>query len=255
MSMKTIRQAAKAIGWLIAGPPAQRRRVRQELASRSANLFGDFPLSEDHKAWREDLAFLADYARLSPANPFSQDRKFTLREFVRHTNTLPGAMAECGCYVGVSAFFMAQAAPDAKLYLFDSFSGLSDIESQDRVQGGDVREWAAGDLVASQQELQRNLRGFENVVVLPGWIPARFPDVADETFRLVHIDVDLYQPTRDSLEFFYPRLSAGGVIVLDDYGFLTCPGARLAADEFAASRGNRVIHLPTGQGLLIKPGA
>jgi len=255
MTMKTLKKSAKAIGWLVFGPPAQRRRVCQELASRSANLFGDFPLSEDHKAWREDREFLADYARLSPGNPFSQDRKFTLREFVRPTHGLPGAMAGCGFFVGCSGFLRAQARPDAKLYLFDSFSGLSDVGSEDRVQGGDVREWVAGDLVASQQELQKNLRGFENVVVLPGWIPARFPDVADEVFRLVHIDVDLYQPTRDSLEFFYPRLANGGVIVLDDYGFLTCPGARLAADEFAAREGNRVVHLPTGQGLLIKPGA
>lgn len=245
-------KASRAIGWLLVGPPAQRRRVLQELASRSANLFGDFPLSEDHKLWREDRSFLADYARLSPANPYSQDRKFTLREFVRYTEGLPGAMAECGCYTGVSAFFMAQAAPETALYLFDSFSGLSSVGEKDRVGARNVREWSAGDLVASRLELQENLKDFAHVFVLEGWIPDRFAEVASLTFRIVHIDVDLYQPTRDSLEFFYPRLNEGGAIVLDDYGFLTCPGATQAADEFAADQGSRIVHLPTGQGLLIK---
>jgi hypothetical protein len=68
----------------------------------------------------------------------------------------------------------------------------------------------------------------------------------------VHIDVDLYQPTRDSLAFFYPRLVKGGVIVMDDYGFKTCPGATRAAEELATAQGVGILHLPTGQGVITK---
>ena len=84
-------------------------------------------------------------------------------------------------------------------------------------------------------------------------IPDRFPDVADREFRFVHIDVDLYEPTLDSLAFFYPRLVTGGILLCDDYGFTTCPGARRAFDEMVHEWGlGGVIELPTGQGFVVK---
>ena len=85
------------------------------------------------------------------------------------------------------------------------------------------------------------------VVFHEGWIPDRFGDVAETRFCFVHLDVDLFQPTRDSLGFFYPRMVDGGLIVCDDYGFETCPGARRAVDEFFADRPEPIgVHLPTG---------
>jgi O-methyltransferase len=242
----------RALQWLVTGTPAQRRRVRQEMARVSAGLFGDFPLSDDYKVWREDKQFLIDYRRLSPKNPYSQDRKWTLREFVRLSNSLPGDMAECGCFEGATAFFMASASTSGMLYLFDSFKGISSPETRDRNDRTDVMPWIKGDLCSSEEKLRTNLARFKEINILPGWIPERFADVTDRQFRVVHIDVDLYQPTRDSLEFFYPRMVQGGVIVMDDYGLLTCPGAKLAADEYALSVGAQVLHLPTGQGVITR---
>ncbi len=66
---------------------------------------------------------------------------------------------------------------------------------------------------------------------------------------------DLEQPTRDSIEFFYPRMDPGAVILLDDHGSAMCPGARKTALEFFADRGEMVLDLATGQGLVIKQGA
>ena len=252
--MITPTRLGKAVKWLITGNPAQRRRVRQELARAAAGFFGDFPISEDHKLWRDDRAFLDDFNRMSPENPYSQDRKWTLREYVKLNNALQGDLAECGCYVGTSAFFIAQASTHGKLYLFDSFQGLSAPEATDRNVAESVMPWTegGGDLTASETTLRNNLARYDSVEVLPGWIPERFAEVADRQFRLVHIDVDLYQPTRDSLNFFYPRLVKGGVIVMDDYGFKTCPGATQAADELAASEGIEILHLATGQGVILK---
>ena len=97
-----------------------------------------------------------------------------------------------------------------------------------------------------------NLTAFDDLIVFhQGWIPDQFSDVADARFCFVHIDVDLFQPTRDSLDFFYPRMVRGGLIVCDDYGFETCPGARRAMDEFFADRPEPIVHLPTGQGFVI----
>lgn len=250
--MYTPRRILRALRWLAMGTAPQRRRVRHELARIAASLFGDFPISDDYKRWREDRAFLADFRRLSPGNLFTEDRKFMLREFVRFTDGLPGALAECGCFEGASAYFMAQAAPDTDLYLFDSLAGLSEPGVADAAADAEHMRWRAGDMSAREAVLRGNLAGFTRIQLLRGWIPERFGDVAQQRFRCVHIDVDLYQPTRDSLEFFYPRMVPGGVIVLDDYGSAMCPGAVAATDEFFADKPERVIHLTSGQGVVIR---
>jgi len=245
----------RGLRWLLRGDRVQRRRVRQELARAAASVFGDFPIGEDHKLWREDREFLADYRRLSPGNPYSEDRKWMVRELVRFTRDVPGHLAECGCYEGASAYFIAQEEPGVPLHLFDSFEGLSAAGAEDRVDRWGRSFWREGDMAAAEARAREVLAGFPQVRFYKGWIPERFAEVAEETFRLVHVDVDLYQPTLDSLAFFYPRLAPGGVIVCDDYGFVTCPGAKRAFDEYMASRPEPVLHLPTGQGMVIRAGA
>ncbi len=245
----TLKRLLRAVRAALFGNRRERRRLRLELARMSAGLFGDHYLGDDFKLWRRDKQFLTSYARLSPHNPYSQERKYTLREFVRYTGGMEGAMAECGCYTGASAYFMADTAPDTPLYLFDSFAGLSPPGPEDEA---DSFSWEAGDMLSPESTLRRNLSGYRNVHILKGWIPDRFPEVAERTFRLVHIDVDLYEPTLECLRFFYPRLAPGGVILLDDYGFTTCPGAYRATNEFMAGKPEYVLHLPTGQGVIIR---
>ncbi|TIM18396.1 MAG: methyltransferase, partial [Mesorhizobium sp.] len=97
-----------------------------------------------------------------------------------------------------------------------------------------------------------NISGFGNTTFHVGWIPDTFSDVFDRRFALVHIDVDLYEPTRDALAFFYDRVAAHGMIICDDYGSALCPGARKAFDQFFENRPEGIIELPTGQAIVIK---
>ncbi|KAJ8134476.1 hypothetical protein OY671_012311, partial [Metschnikowia pulcherrima] len=85
-----------------------------------------------------------------------------------------------------------------------------------------------------------------------GWIPERFDDVKEKHFAFVHIDVDSYQPTSDSMNFFYQRMNPGGIIVCDDYGFTTCPGATRAVNETLRDKPEKMIASPDGGGFLIK---
>ena len=69
--------------------------------------------------------------------------------------------------------------------------------------------------------------------------PGVFPNSAGyygqiARYGLVHLDADQYWTTRQSLEFFYPRLESSGVIILDDYGWSNCPGVKRALDEFVS---------------------
>src|SRR5690606_12191147 len=140
-----------------------------------------------------------------------------------------------------------------KLYGFDSFEGLSEPTEDDNVQTDYTVKWKKNDLAVNESIALRNLERFsERVVFFKGCIPERLNEVDGIQFRLVNIDVDLYEPSRDAVEFFDPRLSTGGVIVCDDYGSELCPGAKCAMDEAAARFGTTVVHLTTGQGLIFK---
>jgi hypothetical protein len=214
------------------------------------SLVPEVKLSEFARSFFNDREFLQDYERFDNTNFRSLDRKFAMVEFAKLASMQPGQFAECGVFKGASAFLLAKTLESrrstARLHLFDSFSGLSEPDTRDGAY------WKAGVLSCSLQEVQRNLIDFAHRVDFhPGWIPTRFQEVADDSFVFVHIDVDLYQPTSDSLEFFGPRMVSGGLIVCDDYGFDTCPGARLALDEYVIRHALPLLHLPTGQGVII----
>ena len=74
--------------------------------------------------------------------------------------------------------------------------------------------------------------GLRNVELLQGVFPDETGEqIADRTFRLCHCDVDVYQSAKDVLDWVWPRLSPGGVVVFDDYGFPACPGVTKLVDE------------------------
>ena len=128
---------------------------------------------------------------------------------------------------------------------FDSFEGLSTPNTDDGAY------WTGGDLTTSEAAARAVLSAYD-IELHAGWIPDVFDGVDLGELCFAHVDVDLHDPTFASFEYFYPRLVPGGMIVCDDYGFLTCPGATKAVDEYMADRPEPVIHLPTGQALIIK---
>lgn len=237
-------------------PAALDREQRYAWAERLFAAFEpEIHLPEWGRSFLRDAAFRTDYERFDRGNYRSYDRKFTLREMLKLALRQPGDLAECGVFRGATAYLAAKAivaeGSGRRLHLFDSFEGLS------APRPGDGDFWRAGSMACSAEEVAANLGNLVDVTLFhPGWIPTRFGEVADRRFCFLHLDVDLHQPTLDSLRFFYPRMMPGGVILCDDYGFDTCPGARRAMDEFFADLPEPILSLPTGQGLvLIEPRA
>jgi O-methyltransferase len=204
--------------------------------------------------WHRDEPFRRAQSRRIEGIP--DPRCFTLQSVIRTVRRVPGDVAECGVRFAKSTAFMLEADGGKRNYhLFDSFEGLSRPVAQDRLVERDAPYWKAGDMTAPEEIARRNLASFDNVHFYRGWIPDRFPEVADRSFALAHIDVDLYQPTRDSIEFFWPRLLPGGVLVCDDYGSVKCPGSRAAMDEFFNDLpGASMVEIPTGQAVVLKSG-
>ncbi|HEV2109734.1 MAG TPA: TylF/MycF/NovP-related O-methyltransferase [Gammaproteobacteria bacterium] len=227
---------------------AEDQRYRAaELAATA--IYPKFKFSEYGRLFLEDEQFLDYYRRfMDPDNWHSLDRKYTLNQLLKQIATLPGDLAECGAYKGASAYLMCRAAQgtNRRVHLFDSFEGLSEPGRVD----GDY--WVHGALSVPEDAIRQTIAEFDNYRIYRGWIPQRFGEVSEQDFCLVHIDVDLYQPTLDSLDFFYPRMVRGGIILMDDYGFVTCPGAKRAADEYFADKPEAILMFTTGQSVVIK---
>jgi O-methyltransferase len=123
---------------------------------------------------------------------------------------IPGAIAEVGVWRGETSAFLHRLAPDRRLYLFDTFAGFPESDLPPGAQDMRFRDTSAS-------AVARRLGPSPNVVLKPGYVPETLAEVADEGFALALLDVDLFAPTMASLEFFYPRLSPGGYLIMHDY--------------------------------------
>ncbi len=179
----------------------------------------------------------------SSDNFFKQRRYYPVFQMTRKIimENIPGDFAECGCWKGHSTYMISRLLKDNRFnntfHVFDSFEGgLSEKSKEDdnsKVKLNKEQIKKEKTIFSSSENKVRDLLSdFEFVKIYPGWIPERFREVRDRTFSFVFIDVDLYQPILDSLEFFYPRLSKGGTIVLDDYDSTQFPGVKIAVDRF-----------------------
>jgi hypothetical protein len=250
-----ILKAIDSLGGLLFGPDTY-RRYHYKLAKRLAER-KRYEVYKQHLIWLTDPDFIIARDRVEERGiegcPY--DRCFTLLSLARMVRGVEGHFAECGVRYGKSStFILTGAGPESTkwLHVFDSFEGLSEPSDAD-VQAGGKSEWSKGDLAVAEDIVRQNLRDFGDRLALhKGWIPDRFGDVADKTFSLVHVDVDLYEPTLASVEFFYPRVQSGGVIACDDYGSGHCPGAKRAIDEFFADKPENVLSLTSGQSVVIK---
>jgi hypothetical protein len=197
---------------------------------------------------RFDDAYLAGiFATRTGPLPLRRRNRFLnlMRQFER-TLELDGLVVECGCFKGLSSFLMCSrlrqhnAAFDGRGYqIFDSFQGLSEPRAEDALAGAGAAaphpaDVKAGRYAARLEDVKRALAPFPGIEFFPGWIPEAFPKAGGAPCRFVHVDVDLYQPTRDSLEHFWPRLVRGALMVCDDYNW---PGGKRAVDEFCHARG------------------
>jgi hypothetical protein len=164
-------------------------------------------------------------------------------------NEIKGDFAELGVWKGNSAAVLASISrPDRRrLYLFDTFNGF---DARDFV-GSD-----AGQSVyfsdTSLQAVKQLIGEDDGTVYCAGYFPESLTaEARDSVFALAHIDCDLYEPMKAALEFFYPRLSPGGMIVMHDYSSGEWKGATRAIDEFLAQIQEQLVLVPDKSGTAI----
>lgn len=229
-----------------------RARARHLAAGRSDEASGpQFPPDFDDHDIREHLA-VAPYTMTSP------ERVYALRNAVCyvHRYRVPGAIVECGVWKGGSMMAVARTllqlgSTQRELFLFDTFEGMSEPTDHDRMYTGDL----ARDLLEGRSR-EEHLWGYallddvrrrmlevgypaERIRFVKGKVEDTVPAKAPERIAILRLDTDWYESTRHELVHLYPRLSRGGVLIIDDYGHWL--GARQAVDEYIAENDVQIL--------------
>src|SRR5690348_7825476 len=154
-----------------------------------------------------------------------------------------GELIELGVYKGGAAAAVGWRLLDAGLvrpfHLCDTFRGLPKPLEWELHEESDFDDT---NLETVSRRLHDFLTGFP-FEFHEGLFSEVLPGLVDKRFCFAHVDADLYLSVRQACEFAYPRMSPNGIIVFDDYGAPTCPGAKTAVDEFFADKMERPSHI------------
>lgn len=185
----------------------------------------------------------------------SPDRLDVLWRTAQECAPLGGGMVEVGVYRGGSALLLRRAVPDCPLTLFDTFDGHPEHDGANDTEAHPAGKFSDTNIGI----VERLFVGLENrPAIVAGRFPASLgllPYPLGPIF-FAHVDVDIYESTRDAVETLWPMLKVGGAIVCDDYGFPECPGAKAAVHEFVAAHELAELEaLPSLQARVWKRGA
>lgn len=181
----------------------------------------------------------------------SRERAYVLLEALKATHKVSGNIAELGVYKGSTAYiiadYLSKNGDGKKFLLFDTFSGTPKSDYPEDVD----RAGLYNDVDIN--EVRQFLKAFEEILVFrPGFIPDSLTGLEEERFCFLHLHLNLYSSTKDALEGLYAKITCGGIVLVEDYGLITCAGVKKATDEFFADKPCGVIHIPTGQGIVYK---
>lgn len=202
-----------------------------------------------------DPGFRAIHDRARPHTMTSVERMYALYQAVRYVaaNRLPGDFVECGVWKGGSAVvaaltFLQQDERERAFYLYDTYEGMSEpsardvsiqghapAQNWDVIRGSDSRIFCANKLDDARGALAATAYPPERLHFVRGKVEDTIPATIPERIAILRLDTDWYESTHHELVHLYPRLVAGGVLIIDDYGHWR--GAREAVDGYFAERG------------------
>ena len=248
---KAVRAAFDAEGLVLHERSAKRHYVLRYFGGNQAEDLVD-PLSDPifGELWGE--------LRRTRTTLLYYDRLYVLYQALQHViavHPAPVEVLEVGVYRGGSTWFLASAgermAPGSvHITAVDTFEGHSELDLGPEGEGPHKPgKFGKGTSVSAVRDYLSHL----HVEVIQGRIQDVAAKVTADPIALVHIDVDIYEPMAFTLGLVAGRMATGGIIVADDYGSVTCPGARQSVDEFCEAQAGRFfkLELQTGQALLL----
>lgn len=237
--------------------------VRIQKVGRIAALNKDIPHSvvqpeATYSPWLSNDSFLKVYEVARKYTLVDQYRLFELYELARQTAQLGGCFVEVGVWRGGSSAVIEQAITDycvadmrPKFYIADTFEGV--------VKAGEEYDSTYKGAEHSDTSIEHVKELFDKVnlkipEILVGIFPDDHPDLNINEISFLHSDVDVYESTKDIVEWCLPRLTKNAVVVFDDYGFRSCDGVTVFVNDFMRLNGDDFfwLHNLNGHAVLIK---
>jgi O-methyltransferase len=190
-----------------------------------------------------------NYQRVFPSDRVRSDMLvLLLREIV--LAKVPGSLAELGVHHGWSARLIHHYCPERRFYLLDTFEGFATADLKTESLGVIFNQHPAFD-DTSIELVRKNIQPIADTLeFVPGWFPrSATTTIREDRFAFVHLDADLEAPISSGLDFFWPRLSSGGMIVVHDYN--AWPGARIAVDRFRQCEKVAAVPMPDKSGSIV----
>jgi O-methyltransferase len=208
-----------------------------------------------YSPWLSDMPFQAAYEVLKANTMVDLYRCYELWTLVGQCARLDGDILEVGVWRGGSGCLMAVKAKlagmQSKVYLADTFSGVVKASEHDpSYKGGEHADTSVDYILKSKETL-----GLDNVELLVGIFPeATAAPLENARFALCHIDVDVYSSAADVLDWVWPRLQVGGVVVFDDYGTIETAGMTRLINERMGTPNSVIMHNLNGHAVMVKTG-
>jgi hypothetical protein len=204
-------------------------------------------------SFSQDKAFMEAFEKHveSPQDDSIIWRLHTLAWAAKHCANIPGDFVECGVYKGFSSAVLTDyldfSKLDKRFYLYDTYEGVP----EDCMENSPSQPGAFTD-AGLYETVRSRFSRFDNVEVVQGKVPDAFDKVCPEQIAFLHIDMNSAKAEIDALEVLWDRVSPGGILVLDDFGWFTYRAQTIAEMAFMKERGYTIMESPTGQGVVIK---
>ena len=197
------------------------------------------------RAYKERNVFKDILQIIKKVAPYSSDvEMFHIASIVLSMSKIEGDIAEVGVANGATAKIISYFKNNKKLHLFDTFDGIPFVGREDD------KSISAGDCKSSLEFVKENLKGEKNIEFYKGIFPDTGDKIKNNRFSFVHLDVDIYETTKKSLEFFYDKMNKGGIILSHDYS--QYKGVKQAFDEFFKDKPEAVVALCESQCFVVK---
>ncbi|MBL4657166.1 MAG: hypothetical protein JKX73_04140 [Flavobacteriales bacterium] len=149
----------------------------------------------------------------------------------------------------VMDFIDFKSLREKKFYLFDTFQGII----KEQVGKGEKAAYKNEYPDDTYEFILNSFKEYNNVVVTRGVVPESLTDVKIDKVAFLSLDMNILLPNRAAMEHFWPKMTRGGIMIINDYAFPDRDIQQKNADEFADNVGVKILTMPTGQGIIIKP--
>jgi O-methyltransferase len=195
------------------------------------------------------IASVTDYTMLSSESLYAL--WLATRHVVR--SEIEGAIVECGVWRGGAMMAVARSllqigATDRELFLYDTYEGQPepsqfDVRADGKTGAELLDAYTAELLKVGPETVRANVQGTgypgDRIHIVVGKVEDTIPESAPERIALLHLDTDWYESTLHEMRNLLPRVTPGGVLLIDDYAQFE--GARRAVEEYLEESGRSLF--------------